>query len=41
MGQLPETSFIQNAPNQKSIIDHILGNILDKDYEKNIDLALK
>ena len=34
MGQLPETSVIQNAPNQKSIIDHTLGNIPDNDFEK-------
>ena len=34
MGQLPETSVIQNVPNQKSIIDYTLGNILDSDFEK-------
>ena len=34
VGQLPETNLIQNAPNQKSIIDHTLGNILDNDFQK-------
>ena len=32
VGQLPETSIIQKSPNQKSIIDHILGNILDSEF---------
>ena len=27
-------TVIQNVPNQKSIIDHTFGNILDNDYEK-------
>ena len=36
MGQLPETSVIQNAPNQTSTIDHTLGNILDNYFEKLI-----
>ena len=33
MGQLLETSVIQNMPNQKSVIDHTLGNIFDNDFE--------
>ena len=32
-GQLLETSVMQNVPNQKSIIDHTLGNTFDSDYE--------
>ena len=35
MGQLPETSVIQNTSNQKSIIDYTLENILDNDFEKS------
>ena len=38
VGQLPETSVIQNAPNQKSIIDHTLGNILENAFEKLLKL---
>ena len=34
MGQLPETSVIQNVPNPKSIIDHTIENILETDFEK-------
>ena len=36
MGQLPETSFIQNVYilNQKSVIDYTLGNMLDSYFEK-------
>ena len=34
MGQLLETSVIQNAPSQKSIIDHTLRNILDNFFFK-------
>ena len=41
VGQLPETSVIQNASNKKSFIDHKLGNIFDDDFETKLDLALE
>ena len=34
MGQLPETSVIHNASNQKSIIDYTLRIILENYFEK-------
>ena len=34
MVQLLETSVIHNAPSQKLISDHMLGNILYNDFEK-------
>ena len=34
MGQLPETSVIQNMSNQESFIDHTLRNIFYNDFEK-------
>ena len=34
VGQLPETSVIQDEPNQKLPIDHTLGNILENDFYK-------
>ena len=35
MGQLPETSFTQNTtPKQMSTTDHILGNIINNNFEQ-------
>ena len=34
MGHLHETSVIQNVPNQRSIIDRTVGNILDNNFER-------